>query len=467
MRKGESTALDSSSLTVVSVGHDDAVTVRWFKRVTAVVVLGYLLLDRAFAWVHIPGIPVFAGEVVFLLAIVVLIVHQRAAAAVIRRSPLLKTAGFLFIWGLLRLSFDLPIWGMSALRDGAQTNYILVGFAAAVVAVRDPGVIEGLSRLRRWIPAVVVIWAPIAIVLNRLYGGVVPLVPDSATSIFSFKPGDYALFTAASVAYVWVIGEHYSSSYRSIVTLLGAIGLLVAASQNRGGVLGALVVLGLASLFMDPARRRRFVSGLGLATGALIFVLAVTNVVIPLGSRAFSVGQLADNTVSVVASSDDSGLQGTVTWRLGYWESVISDVVTGEDWLAGIGYGVNLADVYGYQTGSRGSLQPLRNAHNSHVTLIARLGLVGLFIWAAFWLRLGLLLTRSRRRSIGPIAGWLIAVMAGVGVAAIFDPILEGPQIAIPFWLATGLLAGTLLNTRLNMVSRSRVPGSLAGSSQA
>ncbi len=415
---------------------------RWFKRVAAFAVLGYVLFDKSFAWVHVPGVPIFIGEIVLFLAVIVLLRHQRDTTAVLRGSPLMLTAALLFVWGALRLAFDLPVWGLDALRDSAQTNYILVGMAAAVVLWREPGLMKRLGRLRPWIPATVVIWVPVAIILSRRFGSVAPLVPGSETSIVTFKPGDYALFAAAAISYVWLTGDQYSSRYRNTITMIGVVGLLVAASQNRGGMLGALVVLSLAALFMQRTRRRRFLSGLTLATGGLVLALALTNLAIPLGSRTLSVGQLAANFVSVTGGSQASTLQGTVTWRLDYWQLVIDDVVTGDAWLTGIGYGPNLADIYGYL--GRESSQPLRNAHNSHVTLLARLGLVGLFLWLAFWLQVGLRLNRTSRRTIDPIAGWLTAIVVGIGVAAIFDPILESPQIAIPFWCAAGLLAGAV-----------------------
>jgi hypothetical protein len=269
----------------------------------------------------------------------------------------------------------------------------------------------------------------------------VPLVPDSQTSILSFKPGDYAIFAAVAIAYVWTSDNQYSRRYRQVITLIGVLGLLVAGSQNRGGLLGAVLLLSVATLFMRRSNRRRFISGSMLATGGLILVLLVSNLAIPLGSRSFSISQLADNAVSVTGGSDNRNLTGTVSWRLDYWQQVVADVVTGESWLTGIGYGPSLAEEYGF---SGGPSQPLRNAHNSHVTLVARLGILGMLLWAAFWLRIGVMFNRFFRRRIAPIAGLMIAIIVGVGVAAIFDPVLEGPQMAIPFWCAVGVLAGSI-----------------------
>jgi hypothetical protein len=417
---------------------------RWFKSVAAVAVLGYVLFDRAFAWIHIPGVPIFTGEILLMTAILVLIRNQQTTVELLRRSTLMRIAGLLLVWGLVRLAFDLPAWGIGALRDGAQSNYILVGLAMAVVVIDDPEIIGRLSHLRRWLPAGVVTWVPVAIFLSRRYSGRAPLVPDSETSILSFKPGDYAIFAAVAIAYVWISENEYSRRYRQVVTFVGVLGLLVAGSQNRGGLVGAVLLLSVATLFMRRSNRIRFILGSMLATGGLILVLLVSNLAIPLGSRSFSIGQLAENAVSLTGGSDSGNLSDTVSWRLDYWQLVVADVVTGESWLTGIGFGPSLADEYGFQTSSQGSTQPLRNAHNSHVTLVARLGVLGMLLWAAFWLRVGVMFNRFFRRRIAPIGGLMVAFIVGVGVAAIFDPVLEGPQMAIPFWCAVGVLAGSI-----------------------
>lgn len=418
---------------------------RALKRVVPFVLLGYILFDKSFAWIHVPGIPIFAGEVLLVLGGLLLIRRQRHLRALLTRSSLMRVAGFLFLWGIIRLMFDLPVWGVQAMRDASQTNYILIGIAVAVLTFQDPRILERLGKIRGWIPALIVIWVPIAVVLNRLVGPRAPLIPGSETTIVSFKPGDYAMFAAAAISYVWVTRDQYTKNYRNFVTLVGVVGILVAGSQNRGGLIGAIVALAIAGLFLDRTSRFRFVSGMTLAVIGLVVVLAITDFAIPLGKRSFSFSQLINNAASVVGDhSDDGQLQGTVSWRLDYWGLIVSDTVSGDNWLSGVGFGPNLADEYGFQTSVRGSTQPLRNAHNSHVTILARLGLVGLFLWAIFWAQTGMLLSRSNRRRTEPLVGWLLAVMVGIAIIAIFDPVLEGPQIAVPFWCAAGVVAGSV-----------------------
>src|SRR5690242_15610071 len=55
---------------------------RWVGLLLAPVLVGYAFLDRGFAYIHIPGIPIFAGEVVVLVGLVAAVV----ATAYLRRG---------------------------------------------------------------------------------------------------------------------------------------------------------------------------------------------------------------------------------------------------------------------------------------------------------------------------------------------------------------------------------------------
>lgn len=426
---------------------------RWFTAALVIALIGYVLFSRAFAWLHISGIPIFFGEVVLVLAVAVLIQHQRQLQMAVAGSALLKVAAALFLWGVLRLAWDLSEFGMAAARDAAMTNYVLIGVAVAALTVARPLRIATASPIVRLAPIVVVIWAPLAVVVNRLFASSLPTVPDSETSIVSFAPDGLALWTAAAVTFVWLPDSGYSRRTRAIVTAIGILGLLVIATQNRGGALGALVILGVSATSLPREQRRRAVAGVVGVAAAVILSLAVTGTEVSLGSRSVSAHQLFVNAQSLSGRSGDSGLQGSITWRLEYWEAIVDDVLLGDEWIAGIGYGPILPDRYGFQTRGAGSSQPLRNAHNSHVTVIARLGAVGLALWMLLWLQVGATSLRSR---VGPLRyaiGWLVAVAAGVAVAAIFDPILEGPQVAIPFWVIVGMLSALSARSQAELVS--------------
>ena len=47
---------------------------------------GYLFFDRAFAWIHVPGLPLFVGELVIVLGIVALLSTNMRLGGAVRGS---------------------------------------------------------------------------------------------------------------------------------------------------------------------------------------------------------------------------------------------------------------------------------------------------------------------------------------------------------------------------------------------
>jgi O-antigen ligase len=154
------------------------------------------------------------------------------------------------------------------------------------------------------------------------------------------------------------------------------------------------------------------------------------------------VQQLLSNLTSVVDQDAGGFRQRTTTeWRLEIWASVLDDVAT-EFPLTGFGPGPDLGERYNITTDPT---TPLRNPHNSHVGVLARSGFVGITLWFmmfAIWTA-ELLMTRTRliargRRREAGVAVWLLVSIPTILVNAIFDPTLEGPQVAWWLWAMVG-----------------------------
>ena len=143
---------------------------------------------------------------------------------------------------------------------------------------------------------------------------------------------------------------------------------------------------------------------------------------------------------------DTGNLGATITFRNQLWSGVL-ELAGAEGALpTGLGFGPNLAQQLGV---SGGATDPLRSPHNSHVDVLARMGFVGLALWAAFWGSWFLLMfrrSRDGRSDISPESRGIIkACMVGVTailVNSYFDPTLEGPQVAIWLWTLAGLGLG-------------------------
>ncbi|MCH7669818.1 MAG: hypothetical protein IIC71_11575, partial [Acidobacteria bacterium] len=204
-------------------------------------ILGYMFFDRAFAWIiHVPGIPVFLGEVVLVLGVVELVRGRPAFRFLVARTATAKWVAAFLIMGFLRLAADFGTYGIDAIRDSAIFYYsALALIVATYVMVRPEEIQRAMLRYGRAIPWFVV-WAPIAVFVGRTFVAQAPLIPGSLTSVVSFKGGNYAVWLSLAVAYLWLVEKPSTAQAarrRSYLTAAAIGGIFVAGTQNRGGFL--------------------------------------------------------------------------------------------------------------------------------------------------------------------------------------------------------------------------------------
>ncbi|MGI9666747.1 MAG: hypothetical protein ACR2N2_06540, partial [Acidimicrobiia bacterium] len=117
--------------------------------------------------------------------------------------------------------------------------------------------------------------------------------------------------------------------------------------------------------------------------------------------------------------------------------------------ITGYGPGPDLGEIY--NVAGSGAVK-LRNPHNSHVGVIARMGWVGFGLWVLMWGVWALLLLdlrsrlahRGRFTEAGLVALPVIAAAMQL-VNAFFDPSIEGPQVGFVLWFFFGLGAALQL----------------------
>lgn len=408
---------------------------------------GYLFFDRAFAWVHVPGLPLFVGELIIILGVVAMLSTNPHLGRVIRGSGAAKALVAYMGWGAFLLVGRITVYGQDAIRDAALWYYGIVAIFVLVLLLARPSRVESWLRLYGRAIPYSLIWFPIATVLDALFEYAVPTVPDSAVPITAHRTGNMAVMAAAGVGFLWLVdrdNELYSERQRVGLTVLGTIVILFAGMKNRGGFVSAAVALAIAMLFL---RRKRSEISL-VMVGAVVVLLTVGllgNVKVSLFSddREVSVEQFLNNITSVIDQDAGGSRQTTTTaWRLEIWGRVLHDVTT-EHPLTGFGPGPDLGERYGITSDAA---VPLRNPHNSHVGVLARSGFVGVGLWAILWLvwTAELLLARSRMVARGRnveagILVWMVVTVAAILVNAVFDPTLEGPQVAWWMWGMFGL----------------------------
>jgi hypothetical protein len=429
-------------------------TLRFLAVLLPPVLAGYALFDRGFAYIHIPGTPVFAGEVVMLACVAAALLGTGYVRRGFQRSTVAKVLLVFAAWGVVRTVPFVETYGFNAVRDAALWYYALLAIPVCALILADPDVLARWTHAYgRFIPWLLV-YSPIALFLSKAAGnGFGPKVPGSAISIFDHKGANVSVQVAIALAFLWLI-PGAGGRFRLHLTALATIVLLVGATQGRSGFVAAAVGLALVGYFGQGRGRLVFAMG---ATVLLIVVAAWgLNVRIEGDQgRTISVDQLAENLKSVVGAHSaqaPGNLDANVRFRDQLWSSTLHKVEAEGKVLTGLGFGINIAKAVGLQ--GQGPVQ-LRSPHNSHLDIYARMGLIGIAIWIAFWsLWLTTLLrARSKFRSLGrrlEMGLVEVSIVAAVAILvnAYFDPTLESPQVALWLWTIVGIGLGLVAIAR-------------------
>ena len=183
----------------------------------------------------------------------------------------------------------------------------------------------------------------------------------------------------------------------------------------------------------------------GLVVAGLLFGLAwTTNLTVHTSKRDLSVQQLITNAESVTGGNQ---LQGTITWRENLWRTIVSKEVSSGKLAIGFGMGPNLALLAGLpERQAENPALELRSPHDSHIDVLARMGVIGAAMWLLLWIGWTVMMFRARSRlkrsgsrySRGVIELCLVSVVA-ILTNCIFDPTLEGAQVAALTWTVFGI----------------------------
>ncbi|MEO6858660.1 MAG: O-antigen ligase family protein [Solirubrobacteraceae bacterium] len=416
-----------------------------------VVLAGYALGDRGFAYLaSVPGTPLFAGELILLAGGVFVALSTGYLRVALRNSlPMVLLLVFM-AWGLSKTLPLIPVYGLDSIRDAVLWYYALMAVLVATLVVAVPGLPHQWARAYSPFLLVLLLWSPLG---TLLAGSSSPTLPGSGVTLFSHKPGNTAVAAVTAIAFLWLVPTHsWSNRARAVLTGLAVVVILAVGTQNRGALVATLAAIVLTGFLVG----RRGWNMAAVMVGTVLVGLVLgwgLNARLPGGQgRDYSVAQLVVNVTSIT-QGQDSALGGTVAFRDQLWAGAI-DLESSQGALAtGLGFGPNIAQDLGV---SIGAADPLRSPHNSHVDILARMGVFGAILWAAFWVSwYVLMLRRSRGGSqlLSPeLRGLVNVCMVGVMatlINAYFDPTLESPQVAIWLWAMAGLGLGIAARSTL------------------
>jgi O-Antigen ligase len=423
------------------------------------VLAGYALFDRGFAYLaSVPGTPVFAGELILLLGAGFAVLATGHFKLALRHSLPTGVLAVFAAWGLVRTVPLIPVYGLDAIRDAALWYYALIAILVRALVVARPDLPGRWARAYAPFVVVLLLWSPVALLLANVAS---PTVPGSDVPAFAHKIGNIAVDATIAIAFLWLVPTpSLSRRVRALLTALASVIVVASETQNRGGAVAALVAILLIGVL--AGHRRRSLAGVVLGTMVVGLVLAWgLDIHVSGGTegRDISVAQLWQNVASISGGAqDNSQLNATVAFRDTLWSGAINMVQDQNTLMTGVGFGPNLAQELGVPQLPG---EPLRSPHNSHVDVLARMGLIGGVLWLVLWVSwYVVVLNRLRHRSapLSPLSEGILKVCV-VGVTAIlanayFDPTLESPQVAIWLWTLVGLGLGIA-----SLRTRSRVTG--------
>lgn len=415
-----------------------------FWQVLALVALsGYILLTRGFEnlTVHIGGFPIIIGYVLIYTSLALAVFSRRQLIARALKEPPVLCMLALLVFAVLHLVVDIPSYGIWALRDSTMCLdgiFMLLGLAWAMK--RDNSVF-----LARWMMGLFVVnlfyaytmpwgekfwsWSPVSGVFLK-----VPLLGDFVGTGDLLVAG--ALFCICVGSYLFP-----RPSWLMPALALGQF-LGVSITQGRRTYVGTAVALVILVLFGEA---KKFAKLIILVPAALMVVFLVTTV----GGLRIS-GRIGEVNLDFLEAhlrsiETSEGTPGSsVESRFSMADEALQHFFAHP--VLGEGFGRPLLTDIDQTNGV-----VTRVPHNSSLSYLARLGLIGFVIWIAFhFLLIKRFISVLRQRNtcddkrLSAFVLWLFLFYVLFMITSLVEGPFEAPSGAVQFYFFMGFALGLM-----------------------
>ena len=447
-----------AATTVVAVALASFAALVWFSRgrieawqlmvlvsLTLFVVLNYGFENFT---PSVGGVHLLLGEFLMFASIgLVAFGPQRALLfSALREGPMLCMLALLVL-AAMHLATDIPRYGLFAARDSAkfiEASFLCLGFF--------------WGSQKRYTPLLLK-WLVVLFLFNLIYVGTFPWadqILSSSPKFGVFHPvaliGQYqenAIYLlAGSMFFVWLAGYAVAWPRWLLLTLAVAQFCGLAVLQDRSMYVGVAAVLFLLALIGEGKKAIQFASLLPWALGGLLCVVVLSSAFgVELHGRMGPVTPafLAEHASTVLALSDDNTRMGADADRAGWYTDIWQRESSSAGRLIfGEGFGqplVNLENEEGI---------PVREPHNSTLSVFARLGILGTSIWLLFILLVSARFVRTLRHrarldeKVFRLTLFLFLYFAVALLNTSVQPTLEFSHGALPFFFLVGVALGVM-----------------------
>jgi hypothetical protein len=409
----------------------------------------YIILNYGFDNFAV-GFSVPLGELLMFLGLGLAILSMpRGFLGNLLRDPVIACLFALLVLSGAHLLVDVPRYGFYAIRDSSV-------FVEAIFLIAGLAWSKNSRNIRLF-----AYWMFCVLLVNLIYTYTFPWneriqAMSPSSGIFHAVPlfGNYeqnGVFLVAGVLFCIWLGPSLIAWPRWVflvlaVAQLGGLAIL----QLRSMYVGIVLVLVLL-LFLGETRKMAGIAyalawGLG---GVLALLLAVTSLGIKLQGRMGPVDlSFIEDHAATVLDLGDSNARMSHDVDRGDWYGEVWDRVRSSpaNMVVGEGFGQALIDFENEQG------IPVRQPHNTSLTVLARLGFLGLGIWLLFLVLLAkryvqFLRLRTASPGISSLVLWLLMYSVLAFMFTSVQPEFEFSHGAIPFFFMQGLAIGIMRNT--------------------
>jgi len=403
---------------------------------------GYMLLNYGFenVTIHVGPIPFIVSYGLMYASLALALYACRGWILKAASEPAMLWFLALLLVAILHLLMDVPANGLWALRDCTMILdgiFLVLGYFWSMKA-------NSVTVLVKWLMLIAVI--------NMLYSFTFPW----SANVLAWSPKSGVFME------VPILGQYHTSDIYLLQGAVLCLGLGAFMFKRRRWVMLLLVggqLLGLAVIqarasyvalaafiviltLMGETRKSGIL--VGMLFSALVVLVLVTSVGgLELSGRVgpINIGFLADHLRSITGArvTPASSVQSRFDWTGEAMNHFRSSPIVG------VGFGQALINYVDDETGA-----VVRFPHNSNITILARLGVIGFALWAMFHfclIRRFIYAYSQRKRSdkqVYELILWIFLLYITIMIAALVEAPFEFPSSAIPFYFFMGLGLGLI-----------------------
>ncbi|WP_158046796.1 O-antigen ligase family protein [Skermanella pratensis] len=411
----------------------------------------HMLFGYGFMQVRLPpgnGIPLAE----LLLAVLILTVNHFTVLSRLGRLALLAPLGIWWGYGLTRAVMGFLEHGIWAFRDASQvieSMFLILAFALTANQ-------ERMELVLKWIAVTLMVatayrlMTPLADTLAEMGPQLTGGSGQTVSLLFSFTREQGGMILIWGAVFLLLFRNHFRAPAAVIDILSGGILIFAIVVLHTRTVY--LQILGVLVLLFLTQRKSLYGAARWwpiLAIAGAVPLLLGFQLETRFGER-LSLDFFVNHFMSMFGSAKDVAVEAAaegVSMRLGWWAHILERLVSSPGTLLfGLGYGMPLVE-FGYAPVGAEMSVDVREPHNSYMSVVARLGLVGFVAW--IWMHTQMIRVWWLSMQATKAMGWhvwrqrLILCMAFflmVWILALGEDGLEKPFIIIPYYFLWGIV---------------------------